>query len=771
MVQAPPDFSQLSSLPPQSLDAEEAVLGGILLDPNAIGRITDTLQPEAFYLESHEQIFRAALAVQKSGQVVDLMTVTNWLHSHKRLEQIGGQRKLAQLVECTVSAVNIDRHAALVMDKYYRRRLIAYGQEIAQLGHEDWISKESLSDQIEQKLFGKKGLLNHFKSENQRSLSQYEQIIAAVEQLELTIENPGFKLWEYQRIASKFGTSIKRLQDLWHHHLINTSDAKLESYEDIQAAANEVLEWILHGILPKEGLVLMHAPGGIGKTRLFYDWAFCVATGQPWSGMFNVTAPKRKVLLVQTDESATEIFLALDNRGFDQTQDIRFLRNWSVQNIAGLKKAVEEFEPDLILIDSLNSVSTDSLVSENDAEYARPVLALRRLSEATGKLIFLIHHSNKEGDVRGTSAIKAACSIEMKLARDPQSPSPDSTRRIFTIGKTRCYRRPAEYSMEFDPETGQWNWLGEVSKQETGDSSLPLKERIVDFLSTRRNQRFDYEEIYHEIGGGMDSVRRACCQLASDGIISRVKRGKRSVFFLKWDGSPTPPPNHRHDQQKNVIMNDHVDDRNGNDQSASVSEIHDHVITGNPISEPSLEEIQTRSHDHQQEREAQNVEPASNTVHDPVCDRIHDHSRSNAIANEKRDRKCDREFQIGDRVSYIGDDRLLFPICKEKELQILDIPTPTTARIKADSWKIDHEVPLSDLKFVREGQQPKMEDQGFSVGDRVCSEISGNSGEVTKVNTRYTYIHWDRDKNMRLPPIQYNANDLETMRIVKVSHV
>ncbi|HEY9653005.1 MAG TPA: replicative DNA helicase [Coleofasciculaceae cyanobacterium] len=143
-----------NSLPPQNVDVEESILGGILLDPEAIGRIADRLKPEAFYINAHQTIYKAALTLHGQGKPTDLMSVTTWLYDHELLEKVGGQSKLVQLIDRTVSAVNIDRYAALVMDKYLRRQLIQAGNEIVQLGYETSIELETVLDQAEQKIFG-----------------------------------------------------------------------------------------------------------------------------------------------------------------------------------------------------------------------------------------------------------------------------------------------------------------------------------------------------------------------------------------------------------------------------------------------------------------------------------------------------------------------------------------------------------------------------------------------------------------------------------------
>ncbi len=138
---------------PNNLDAEMAILGGCLLDPNAIDRVADHLPAEAFYQAAHREIYRAMLVLHADGKQVDLMSVYSWLVDHKLLEKVGSKTKLVELVESSVSAVNVDLHAALVVEKYNRRRLIQVGNAIAQLGLESATSLSDACDQAEQKLF------------------------------------------------------------------------------------------------------------------------------------------------------------------------------------------------------------------------------------------------------------------------------------------------------------------------------------------------------------------------------------------------------------------------------------------------------------------------------------------------------------------------------------------------------------------------------------------------------------------------------------------
>ena len=142
-----------NSLPPQIIEAEEAILGGILLDSEAMVRVADVLIKDAFYVQAHQEIYHAAMMLHSQGKPTDLMSVSTWLADRSLLEKIGGTTKLAQLLNRTVSAANVDRYATLVMDKYVRRQLISAGHEIVDLGYDTAEELEKVLDESEQKIF------------------------------------------------------------------------------------------------------------------------------------------------------------------------------------------------------------------------------------------------------------------------------------------------------------------------------------------------------------------------------------------------------------------------------------------------------------------------------------------------------------------------------------------------------------------------------------------------------------------------------------------
>ena len=154
MVQEP-SFEPLPEqrVPPQSLEAEEAILGALLLDPDAVTRVADTLVPEAFYIGAHRDIYKACLELHRSGRPTDLTSLTAWLQDQGKLDGIGGQSRLAQLVDRVITTANVDQYALIVMDKHLRRQLIKAGNEVIGMGFDTKQPLEQVLDQAEQKVF------------------------------------------------------------------------------------------------------------------------------------------------------------------------------------------------------------------------------------------------------------------------------------------------------------------------------------------------------------------------------------------------------------------------------------------------------------------------------------------------------------------------------------------------------------------------------------------------------------------------------------------
>jgi replicative DNA helicase len=149
-VTAMPDFGKV---PPQANDMEEAVLGAIMLEKEAVITILDILKPESFYREAHQKIFKAVSDLSAREFPVDLYTVTEELRSHQELDSVGGPVYLTQLTAKVVSAANVDYHARIVAQKYIQRELIRVSTEIQTRSFDDTYDVTELLDYSENALF------------------------------------------------------------------------------------------------------------------------------------------------------------------------------------------------------------------------------------------------------------------------------------------------------------------------------------------------------------------------------------------------------------------------------------------------------------------------------------------------------------------------------------------------------------------------------------------------------------------------------------------
>lgn len=129
-------------LPPQNLEAEQAVLGAIFLEPSSLTLASEALIPEDFYRGAHQRIFNAMLRLNDKGEAVDLITVTEELAASNQLEDVGGMSYLSELAGSVPTAANIEYYAKIVEEKSILRRLIRTATDIAQDGYsrEDEVS-------------------------------------------------------------------------------------------------------------------------------------------------------------------------------------------------------------------------------------------------------------------------------------------------------------------------------------------------------------------------------------------------------------------------------------------------------------------------------------------------------------------------------------------------------------------------------------------------------------------------------------------------------
>jgi replicative DNA helicase len=172
-------FAEHGRIPPQATDLEEAVLGALMLEQNALTAVIDILKPEVFYKEAHQVIYSAIHQLFSKSEPVDILTVTNQLKSNGELELIGGAYYITQLTNRVASTANIEFHARILSQKYIQRELIKISSETIKDAFEDTTDVFELLDKAERNLFAVSE--NNFRREYDSMQSLIREAIKDIE--------------------------------------------------------------------------------------------------------------------------------------------------------------------------------------------------------------------------------------------------------------------------------------------------------------------------------------------------------------------------------------------------------------------------------------------------------------------------------------------------------------------------------------------------------------------------------------------------------------
>jgi replicative DNA helicase len=141
-------------LPPQNIEAEQSVLGSLLIDPEAILKVTSLLRPEDFYRETHALIYKAIVDLHERRQPADFVTLCDELERRKQLEQVGGPGYLTSLINAVPTSVHVQYYGGIVERTATLRRLISAAAEISNMAYERADEEDRILDQAEQLIFG-----------------------------------------------------------------------------------------------------------------------------------------------------------------------------------------------------------------------------------------------------------------------------------------------------------------------------------------------------------------------------------------------------------------------------------------------------------------------------------------------------------------------------------------------------------------------------------------------------------------------------------------
>lgn len=140
-------------VPPQDIQAEESVLGALLLDKDAIIQVADFLRPEHFYVESHRSLYEAMLVLYEARDPIDAITLTNQLKKQKAFTRVGGSAMLAKIANAVPTAAHAKHYAKIVKNLYTKREIIHLSGELSEKSFDESQEATSLLDIAEQRIF------------------------------------------------------------------------------------------------------------------------------------------------------------------------------------------------------------------------------------------------------------------------------------------------------------------------------------------------------------------------------------------------------------------------------------------------------------------------------------------------------------------------------------------------------------------------------------------------------------------------------------------
>ncbi len=168
---------KLEKLPPQNIEAEEAILGAVLKNPVCFNKIADIITSNSFYKPAHKIIFEAIVELFNKNQAIDILTVSEHLNEKEKLEQVGGRAYINDLAINIATTANIEYYAKIVQEKAIKRELINAGSEIAEMAYDNMPTDATL-DNAERLIFNiaQQKTSSDLVSVKDLVLTSYEQI-------------------------------------------------------------------------------------------------------------------------------------------------------------------------------------------------------------------------------------------------------------------------------------------------------------------------------------------------------------------------------------------------------------------------------------------------------------------------------------------------------------------------------------------------------------------------------------------------------------------
>lgn len=398
---------------------------------------------------------------------------------------------------------------------------------------------------------------------NQLKTITFEETIQRLDEI-LKIEQTSRQKWELSALAKDTRRSPSLLLEIYEDWK-NESQAfnPVDVHEFIQKNQQE-RQWLIAANVSCGTTIGLVADGGVGKSLLAYDICKAIATGQPWNGFRTM---KSKVLIVQTDEPEIDTRERLDIAGFAESVEpgmVMIETNWQFSQIRKLEQWIDEHfqdgESGFVMIDSFTSANRSARNEEKDASYASVLYDLRDIANRKNVTFMILHHTNKGGGARGTTAFRNNVSEVWMLQKpDPKESELSPLHRILHIEKSRsgC---SGMYQIKLNPDDYSWQHEGDFGQDE--NATLPLSARLLNYLELNRGIKHEPEElaVMHSMGGATkEAIRKQLERMRKKGLIEgedRVKQRETGATRYKVYFAPKlsqPIVNSESDEQKEGV--------------------------------------------------------------------------------------------------------------------------------------------------------------------------------------------------------------------------
>ncbi len=256
--------------------------------------------------------------------------------------------------------------------------------------------------------------------DHDRKLNDPDERLKLDLQALLTESDPIKRMRRRSEIASNYRLTKSDIQEALKHieQQTTTPQKTWFTFDDFFNEESEAIKWVVPRLLPRGETVLLAAQAKCGKTALATDIMYAVLSGGTVLG--EQVGVKGKVLLISSDESPNSTRRRMRLRGFDlleERSNFRLMTHLDITNLGELEAKLEDFRPDLVVIDSLTTICSELGISEKDPEYARYIYKLKAVLGRYNAACILTHHENKDPLAKGINQVSGSARIPAAVFR------------------------------------------------------------------------------------------------------------------------------------------------------------------------------------------------------------------------------------------------------------------------------------------------------------------------------------------------------------------